>query len=200
MREQTEPGKTPEKITVSMIDQDLKNGIGKAEMSVKYGIKPWEVDRMFEHPFLKGRRPSKKKPLSFVFEDDTLPLNSGDIAVEQEADLPKVSRQFVVNDEDPIDPNQVTLEQAIDEAIDTVTEAKDQMQETQEAILDMLSPSDPTETVEELIDGITGIPNGDTMSDTDDDEVELPSFEDTLDLVKEQQEEELDMEDDTFEL
>ena len=34
---------------------------------------------------------------------------------------------------------------------------------------------------------ITGIPNGDTMSDTDDDEIDLPSFEDTLDLVKEQE-------------
>ena len=194
MREQTEPGKTPEKITVSMIDQDLKSGIGKAEMSVKYGIKPWEVDRMFEHPFLKGRRPSKKKPLSFVFEDDTLPLNSGDIAVEQEADLPKVSRQFVVNDEDPIDPNQVTLDQAIDDAIEGVKEVKNQMQETQDAIIDMLSPTE-FETPE-----ITGIPNGDTMSDTDDDEIDLPSFEDTLDLVKEQQEEELEMDDDTFEL
>jgi len=192
MREQTEPGKTPEKITVSMIDQDLKNGIGKAEMSVKYGIKPWEVDRMFEHPFLKGRRPSKKKPLSFVFEDDTLPLNSGDIAVEQEADLPKVSRQFVVNDEDPIDPNQVTLEQAIDEAIEGVGEIKNQMQETQDAIIDMLSPTE-FETPEETTAKVNGPID-------DEDELDLPSFEDTLDLVKEQQEEELDMEDDTFEL
>jgi len=39
-RKTTEAGKTPAKITVSMIDQDLKNGIGKAEMAVKYGIKP----------------------------------------------------------------------------------------------------------------------------------------------------------------
>jgi hypothetical protein len=178
-RKTTEAGKTPAKITVSMIDQDLKNGIGKAEMAVKYGIKPWEVDRMFEHPFLKGRRPSKKKPLSFIFEDD-------------------------MADEAITNPNQVTLEQAIDEAIETVTEVKDQMHETQEAILDMLSPTEyetPEETLlKAAVDTpeITGIPNGDTMSDTDD-ELEIPSFKDTMDLVQEQQEEELDMEeDDTF--
>ena len=71
MKTNVKPGKTPAEITVSMIDQDLKDGISKPEMAIKYGIKPWEVDEMFKHPFLKGRRPSKKKPLSFIFEDDT---------------------------------------------------------------------------------------------------------------------------------
>ena len=104
-RKTPEAGKTPAQITVSKIDQDLKDGISKPEMATKYGIKPWEVDEMFKHPFLKGRRPSRKKKLSFTFIDDTEPLNSGDIAVEQAEE---------------VDPNQVTLEQAIDEAIDTV--------------------------------------------------------------------------------
>ena len=180
MRTPVKPGKTPAEISVSMIDQDLKDGVSKSEMAIKYGIKPWEVDEIFKHPFLKGRRPSRKKALSFTFVDDTLPLNSGDIAVEQAEE---------------VDPNQVTLEEAIDEAIEDVEAAKNQMQETQEAISNMLSPTE-----------LTGIPNGDTMSDTDDedplglDEVELPSFEDTLDLVKEQEEEELEEDDDTFEL
>ena len=59
------------------------------------------------------------------------------------------------------------------------------MQETQEAINDMLSPTEYDS--EEL--------------NTDDSGLELPSFKDTLDLVKEQQEEEeLDMDDETFEL
>ena len=70
MRKNVKPGKTPEKITVSMIDQDLKDGISKPEMAIKYGIKPWEVDEMFKHPFLKGRRPSRKKTLSFTFIDE----------------------------------------------------------------------------------------------------------------------------------
>ena len=35
MRKAPEPGNTPAKITVSMIDNDLKNGISKAEMAVK---------------------------------------------------------------------------------------------------------------------------------------------------------------------
>jgi len=183
MRKTQEAGKTPAQITVSMIDQDLKDGVNKTEMAVKYGIKPWEVDEMFKHPLLKGRRPSRKKVLSFSFVDDMTTNTTEEITV---------------------DPNQVTLEQAIDEAIETVEEVKDQMQETQDAIVDMLSPTQfeaPEETIAK-VNGteITGIPNGDTMSDTDDDELEIPSFEDTLDLVREQQEEELEMDDDTFEL
>ena len=83
MRKAPEPGNTPAKITVSMIDNDLKNGISKAEMAVKYNIKPWEVDEMFKHPFLKGRRPSRKKALSFDFVDDISTKETGMIeAVE----------------------------------------------------------------------------------------------------------------------
>ena len=127
MKTNVTPGETPEKISVLQIDQDLQNGISKPEMAIKYGIKPWEVDEMFKHPFLKGKRPARKRILSFTFVDDTEPLNSGDIAVEQA---------------EAADPNQVTLEDAIDEAIESVEEVKDQMQETQEAILDMLSPTE----------------------------------------------------------
>ena len=135
MKTNVTPGETPEKITVSMIDQDLKDGISKPEMAIKYGIKPWEVDEMFKHPFLKGRRPSRKKTLSFSFIDDTEPLNSGDIAVEQAEE---------------VDPNQMTLEQAIDDAIETVEEAKQEMQETEKAIVDILSPTE-FETPEEAL-------------------------------------------------
>ena len=192
MRENVTPGETPEKITVSMIDQDLKDGVSKSDMAIKYGIKPWEVDEIFKHPFLKGRRPSRKKALSFSFVDD----------VTEPTQFP--SSMDDVTEE--VDPNQITLEQAIDEAIESVGEIKHQMQETQEAIIDMLSPTEFETPEESLLKAavdtpeIIGIPNGTTMSDTDDDEIELPSFEDTLDLVKEQQEEELEMDDDTFEL
>ncbi len=197
MRKNVTPGETPAKITVSMIDQDLKDGVSKSDMAVKYGIKPWEVDEMFKHPFLKGRRPSRKKALSFIFEDDTLPLNSGDIAVEQVEE---------------VDPNQVTLHDAIDEAIESATQAQEALTEAVEAVEEIF----PTE--------VTGVPNGDTMSDTDDDEDELgvcevtgateydgeeldtddvvlPSFEDTLNEVADQlKEEDLDMDDDSFEM
>ena len=165
-RKTVESGDTPEKITLSMIDQDLKDGVSKADMAIKYSIKPWEVDEMFKHPFLKGRRPSRKKALSFSFVDDMsdLPLNSGDIAVEQAEE---------------VDPNQVTLEQAIDDAIETVENVKAEMQDTQEAILDILSPTEyetPEETLlKAAVDTpeITGIPNGNTMSDTDEEEIEM---------------------------
>ena len=201
MNKKQEAGETPAQITVSMIDQDLKDGVSKADMAVKYSIRAWEVDEMFKHPLLKGRRPSRKKALSFSFVDDVttnktryvsvdLPLNSGDPAVEQAEE---------------IDPNQVTLEEAIDDALDSASQARDAIREANDAIVDMLSPTEyetPEETLlKAAVDTpeITGIPNGDTMSDTDD-ELEIPSFEETIDLVKEQQEDELDMEDDTFEL
>ena len=136
MRTTQEAGKTPAQITVSMIDQDLKDGISKPEMAIKYGIKPWEVDEMFKHPFLKGRRPSRKKALSFTFIDDTEPLNSGDIAVEQAEE---------------VDPNQITLEDAIDDAIETVEEVKTELKETEATIVEMLSPTEYTTVEEDLI-------------------------------------------------
>ena len=135
MRKNVTPGETPEKITVSMIDQDLKDGISKPEMAIKYGIKPWEVDEMFKHPFLKGRRPSRKKALSFIFEDDT-----------DEA-LCKLSTEELYNqiDELPeVDPNQITLEDAIDDAIESAKEAKTEIEKAESAIVDMLSPTNET--------------------------------------------------------
>ena len=130
MRKNVQAGETPAKITVSMIDADLKSGIGKPEMAIKYGIKPWEVDEMFKHPFLTGRRPSRKQVLSFTFVDDILPN------AEPMADS---------GDENDVDPNQVTLEQAIEEseaAIEDATTAIFNGMATQQAIVDMLSPSE----------------------------------------------------------
>ena len=190
MKTNVTPGETPEQITISMIDQDLKEGVSKSDMAVKYGIKPWEVDEMFKHPLLKGRRPSRKKALSFTFIDDMTTDTTEEVTV---------------------DPNQITLEQAIDEAIEGVGEVKNQMQETQDAIIDMLSPTQFETPEETLLNAATNTiadlhqavekSGGEIIStDEDEDELELPSFEDTLDLVKEQQEEELNMDDDTFEL
>ena len=115
MKTNVKPGKTPAEISVSMIDQDLKDGISKPEMAIKYGIKPWEVDEMFKNPALKGRRPSRKKTLSFNFVDD----------------MTSVVDVLFPKTETKVDPNQVTLEQAIDEATESVEAVKDQMQETQ---------------------------------------------------------------------
>ena len=172
MRENVTAGETPEKITVSMIDQDLKDGVTKPEMVIKYGIKAWEVDEMFKHPFLKGRRPARKRTLSFIFEDDTEPLNSGDIAVEQAEE---------------VDPNQVTLEDAIDDAIESVEEVKDQIHETQEAIIEILSPTEFKTPEESLLKAAADA----TMSRVEE--------QDWIDAAE--KEEELEDEDDnTFEL
>jgi len=150
MRKDVEPGETPESISISMIDQDLKNGVSKSDMAIKYNIKPWEVDRMFEHPLLKGRRPSKKRPLSFTFVDD-------------------MSEQTFEAAQEALDPNQVTIE-------DVIAEANEEVK----------ANWDEHTRVEEGMD-----------HKGEDDELEIPTLGDTLDLVKEQ---ELEMEEDSFEL
>ena len=173
MKKNVTPGETPAEITISMIDQDLKDGISKSEMVIKYGIKPWEVDEMFKHPLLKGRRPSRKKSLSFKFTDDM----SNDTYVSSTVVKDTSEPQFSEREEQvEVDPNQVTLEQAIEEATTVVDESIKTFNEVSETVNDILS--DP--------------------------EFEVPTFEDTMDLVKEQQdeesEEELEMSDNTFEL
>ena len=139
-RETVTPGETPDEITLSMIDQDLKDGVTKPEMAIKYGIKPWEVDEMFKHPFLKGKRPARKRTLSFTFVDDTEEINGEVITTKTETE----------EYQDKLDSAQITLEEAIDDTIESVKEVKDQMQETQESIVDILSPTE-FETPEETL-------------------------------------------------
>ena len=172
-RQAVQAGDTPEKISISMITQDLKDGITKAEMSIKYSIKPWEVDEMFKHPLLKGKRPARKRTLSFSFVDDVTEDTSEPEFTKRETDLiEKVE----------VDPNQVTLEQAIDDAIETIENVKAEIVETERSVLDILSP---------------------TEFETSDNELEIPSFNDTLDLVEEQEmeagtEEVVEVEEDEF--
>ena len=141
MKKQVKPGETPAQITVSMIDQDLKDGISKTEMTVKYGIKPWEVDEMFKHPFLKGRRPSRKKALSFSFVDDITEDRIKETGT-------------VIEQTEEVDPNQVTLHDAIDEAIDSAQQAKDEITKAEQSIVDLLGPhtQTPEETIKEAVD------------------------------------------------
>jgi hypothetical protein len=132
-------------------------------MAIKYGIKPWEVDEMFKHPFLAGRRPSRKQVLSFTFVDDTLPN------AEPMADS---------GDENDANPNQVTLEQAIEECEAIMADAETSIfngMATQQAIVDMLSPSEEEEEVQESDydnedDDIETLEDED--NDEDDDDIE----------------------------
>jgi hypothetical protein len=62
---------TPQTITVSMILEDLENGIDRNAIKEKYNLQAWEVKQMFEHPSLKGKKAKKVRKLSFNFVDDT---------------------------------------------------------------------------------------------------------------------------------
>ena len=81
--EATQTNQTPETITVTMILEDLDNGIDRNGIKNKYSLETWEVKQMFEHPALKGKKARKVRKLSFNFVDDTTPdPNQTSIAVE----------------------------------------------------------------------------------------------------------------------
>jgi len=105
---------TPTKITVTMILEDLANGITKKGMCTKYNVKKWEMDEVFKHPKLKGKRPAYVKKLSFTFVDDT---EETDVIVPantvQQPDIVETETE-----EETVDPNQVTIDQVIEEEED----------------------------------------------------------------------------------
>ena len=81
--EETQKNQTPETITVTMILEDLDNGIDRTGIQEKYGLEKWEVTQMFQHPTLKGKKARKVRKLSFNFVDDTAPdPNQTSIEVE----------------------------------------------------------------------------------------------------------------------
>ena len=93
--EATQKNETPNTITVSMILEDLDNGIDRNGIKDKYGLQAWEVKQMFEHPALKGKKARKVRKLSFNFVDDTvtdpnqtsIPVEGPDVDVHTEASM-----------------------------------------------------------------------------------------------------------------
>ena len=96
--EVTQKNKTPNTITVSMILEDLDNGIARTGIQEKYGLEKWEVTQMFQHPALKGKKARKLRKLSFNFVDDTaadpnqttIPMPDGSQIDELDAAEPSV--------------------------------------------------------------------------------------------------------------
>ena len=122
---QQEKGTTPATITVSMILEDLDNGIDRTGIKVKYDLQAWEVKQMFDHPSLKGKKAKRVKKLSFNFIDDTNP---------------------------DVLPGQVDLIEAIDEEIKgrQMMDAQDQIQEfgTSEQVSEIEHESVIRETID----------------------------------------------------
>ena len=93
--EVTQKNKTPNTITVSMILEDLDNGIDRTGIQEKYGLEKWEVTQMFQHPALKGKKARKIRKLSFNFVDDTaadpnqtsIDVEGPDVCVHTEASM-----------------------------------------------------------------------------------------------------------------
>ena len=93
--EVTQKNETPNTITVSMILEDLDNGIDRTGIQEKYGLEKWEVTQMFQHPALKGKKARKIRKLSFNFVDDTaadpnqtsIDVEGPDVCVHTEASM-----------------------------------------------------------------------------------------------------------------
>lgn len=111
--EVTQVNETPKTITVTMILEDLDNGIDRTGIQAKYGIEKWEVTQMFQHPSLKGKKARKIRKLSFDFVDDTaadpnqtsIPMESGpDVDVHTEASMiVEATPELQQEDEDEFD-------------------------------------------------------------------------------------------------
>ena len=87
---------TPQRITTTMIIDDLENGIDRTGIREKYNLQAWEVKQMFEHPTLKGKKAKKVKKLSFEFVDDTVNPNQLDLEdqiKEEEVELLDVENE-----------------------------------------------------------------------------------------------------------
>ena len=70
---------TPQRITTTMIIEELENGIGRDGIKEKYNLQGWEGTQMFKHPALKGKKAKKIRKLSFDFVDDTINPNQLDL-------------------------------------------------------------------------------------------------------------------------
>ena len=110
---------TPTQITTTMIIEDLENGITRDGIKEKYSLETWEVTQMFQHPSLKGKKSKKVRKLSFEFVDDT------------------------------VNPNQTTIGDVIDEAVEVTEQAVSQYAQTTEAIAEILNPVPTFEEEEE---------------------------------------------------
>jgi len=101
---------TPQTITVSMILEDLENGIDRNAIKEKYSLQAWEVKQMFEHPSLKGKKAKKVRKLSFNFVDDTVldkPLTD---LYQASNSVSTVDAMQVVREPDPVsDPAQTSI-------------------------------------------------------------------------------------------
>ena len=103
--EATQKNETPNTITVSMILEDLDNGIDRTAIQEKYGLEKWEVTQMFQHPALKGKKARKIRKLSFNFVDDTAAdPNQTTIPDAIEEATPELSDKIFMVEEDEEDP------------------------------------------------------------------------------------------------
>lgn len=62
--------RVPVRLTVTGILEDLSKGLTRPEIRTKYRLSAGDMTALFQHPSLKGRKPSKVA--GFILVDDTV--------------------------------------------------------------------------------------------------------------------------------
>lgn len=94
------------KLTVSGILADLDNGLDRDKISVKYGLTKQEVNEVFKHPKLQGRRVKRKPAVRFVLEDDTVStVNSQGLPKTLDYTEEETTIAVSYEEEQSVDPN-----------------------------------------------------------------------------------------------
>lgn len=71
-------------ITVSSVLQDLKDGLTREAIAVKYHLPKSEVKNMFQHPLLKNKKTITPKQPRFILIDDVTNQAAAEQVAEQE--------------------------------------------------------------------------------------------------------------------
>lgn len=87
-KEEQEAPKQKVKVTVSQILADLNNGIDRKGIREKYNLSATDVNRIFQHEKLKGKR--VKSAPQFELEDDT---EGQETKAEVKAEKPKTATE-----------------------------------------------------------------------------------------------------------
>ncbi len=94
------------KLTVSGIINDLTNGLDREKIATKYGLTKQEVNEVFKHPKLQGRRVKRKPAVRFVLEDDTVStVNSQGLPKTLDYTEEETTIAVSYEEEQSVDPN-----------------------------------------------------------------------------------------------
>jgi hypothetical protein len=147
MAEQKAPAIQQEKVklTVSMILEDLNNGIDRKGIREKYGLSATDVNRLFQHEKLKGAR--VRTAPAFELEDDTEEI------VKDQPTVKKTRKKAEVKADEPAPATSASttaVAVATEEKEEATAEVAEKGDAPGAAISEVKTPEDEVETKQGL--------------------------------------------------